>query len=452
MTVRRTIERGIAFASAHPLDPATRKPAGLSARRTDLLLSIVCSLLSVVSASADIATSTRFIVDLDRPAPMKIEHVRGSTSLIEPQFRLYGTPLDVSTATNIILLYRTPAMTAPHGLFGRILDGTNGTVQFRFGPAQEGSNTTYAYSIYVGSETSGVITPSATLALLGAVSSSSTTTTPAVITSLDLATTVILNQGLGPWPTIASMEAYVAAHSGIATQLPWGAISGSISNQLDLLALIDAHPGPIGPQGPAGTNGVNGAQGPAGPQGPAGTNGVDGAQGPAGPQGPAGTNGVDGAQGPAGPQGPAGTNGVDGAQGPAGPQGPAGTNGIDGAQGVQGPAGPQGPAGTNGIDATSSSGIASSNITAQIANGTATLTRAMGRAIYLAPAAPVTITVQSADWATTDWGVFALSIYSTSSVTFATTTMTNTATSWSTTATNNGVWAKGVGRTMWTGR
>jgi hypothetical protein len=99
------------------------------------------------------------------------------------------------------------------------------------------------------------------------------------------------------------------------------------------------------------------------------------------------------------------------------------------------------------------SGVASRNITALIANGTATITRAMGPSIYVAGGAPLTLTVQGADWAATDIGVFALGIYSTGQVAFLPATMTNASTAtWSTTATNNLIFFRGVGGGVWVGR
>ena len=186
----------------------------------------------------------------------------------------------------------------------------------------------------------------------------------------------------------------------------WGDITGTLSNQTDLLNALQAKQNllvsgtniktinsqsilgagditAVGPQGPAGPQGPQGPQGETGPQGPQGETGETGPQGPQGETGATGATGATGPQGPQGPQGPAGADGSDGADGitphidsttgnwfigstdtgvhaegpqgetgatgAQGPQGPQGEQGIQGIQGIQGPQGPQGPAGADGL-------------------------------------------------------------------------------------------------------
>jgi len=184
--------------------------------------------------------------------------------------------------------------------------------------------------------------------------------------------------------------------------IEWGNVIGTLADQADLVAALDAKisgatittgaapvvvtnagilgitvPISVGPQGEQGIQGIQGATGPTGATGTQGIQGLTGSIGPTGEtgaqgiQGLTGSNGLDGATGPQGTQGiqgvqgeigPAGTNGVDGVDGTNGLDGavgPPGTNGINGVDGIQGPAGtngvdgatgPQGPAGTNGTD------------------------------------------------------------------------------------------------------
>ena len=99
--------------------------------------------------------------------------------------------------------------------------------------------------------------------------------------------------------------------------------------------------------------GDTGATGPAGPQGPQGEVGPDGATGPQGDTGP---------QGPAGPMGP---------QGDTGPQGEVGETGPQGIQGIQGETGPAGADGQDGADAPVAFQLSCSDLTTDLATGTA---------------------------------------------------------------------------------
>jgi hypothetical protein len=131
--------------------------------------------------------------------------------------------------------------------------------------------------------------------------------------------------------------------SGTAADPDWGEIGGTLSDQLDLQAALDAKlgdapsdgtvygrqngawvEGPEGPQGPQGDPGPQGIQGETGPQGPQGPQGIQGETGPAGADGAQGPQGDPGPTGATGPQGPTGPAGADGATGPAGPGLPVG--------------------------------------------------------------------------------------------------------------------------------
>ena len=102
--------------------------------------------------------------------------------------------------------------------------------------------------------------------------------------------------------------------------------------------------------------GDTGATGPAGPQGPQGEVGPDGETGPQGDTGP---------QGPAGPMGPQGDTGPQGEVGETGPQG------IQGIQGIQGETGPAGADGQDGADAPVAFQLSCSDLTTDLATGTA---------------------------------------------------------------------------------
>jgi hypothetical protein len=198
----------------------------------------------------------------------------------------------------------------------------------------------------------------------------------------------------------------------------WDSVSGRPyiyyeGTWVDMIASVQGPQGPTGPQGPAGATGATGPAGAdgtsvtiqgsvadstalnaayggnngdgyitsdtghlwiwtgsswtdagniTGPQGPQGIQGIQGETGPAGPQG------IQGETGPAGPQGIQGEPGPQGATGPAGPQGetgPAGPQGATGATGPQGPqgeTGPAGPAADQSLDTTSSVTFANTTI------------------------------------------------------------------------------------------
>jgi len=85
-----------------------------------------------------------------------------------------------------------------------------------------------------------------------------------------------------------------------------------------LLPVGGAIPGPVGPQGPAGPTGTTGKTGASGDIGPQGAGGASGGAGNAGSTGPDGSTGTTGAPGPTGSSGAGGMSGTTGAAGPYG--------------------------------------------------------------------------------------------------------------------------------------
>lgn len=104
------------------------------------------------------------------------------------------------------------------------------------------------------------------------------------------------------------------------TDAVWGNITGSLSDQTDLVSALQAKQNvlvsgtnikTINSQSILGSGDIT-VVGPQGPEGPQGPKGDTGATGPEGPQGIQGIQGIQGEQGPQGIQGPQGPAGADG--------------------------------------------------------------------------------------------------------------------------------------------
>jgi hypothetical protein len=165
------------------------------------LLSPVSWLLD--SNGADIAPLLKWTVETARPAAQDWPMRRGETVIFQPTFQNYGFALDLTEATNVLLRYKTAAMTNTYyAATGSVYLATGGVCRVRWTSAQEPTNPSVQYDLSVLSSSSvlcrtwGKLTFASSVADAGA-----TSTVPEARYSLDWA--VIDNSNIGSAPFLA---------------------------------------------------------------------------------------------------------------------------------------------------------------------------------------------------------------------------------------------------------
>lgn len=215
--------------------------------------------------SGDIAPVLPWTVAVDQYLPRDLTIRRGETVLLQPAFVQGTNAVDLSQATGVVLRYGPRSATNCWALAGYVYDGRSGVARIRWTPAALPSNAVCRYEIAVISDSATLLRAFGNLTIDDGFSKA-LSGSPAAVTALDWSTLLSLNSGLAPFPTYGAMTNFWLTHSAMATGVLWGSVTGSISNQADLMAALHSialTPGPPGTNGPPGASGSNGAPGSA---------------------------------------------------------------------------------------------------------------------------------------------------------------------------------------------
>jgi hypothetical protein len=164
-----------------------------------LLISVLCPLTSDLCLAADIAPRDRWYIDYDNPSLHRLEIRRGSTLILEPTVRQNGTAVDLTDATNVFLAYKAINATNFYAVTGSVYSATGGVIQIRWTSAQETTNSALVGDIYITSTNATAVRCPLAITLTADAMYQSTATNPTPRTSIDGATTTVLNPGLFPW-------------------------------------------------------------------------------------------------------------------------------------------------------------------------------------------------------------------------------------------------------------
>jgi hypothetical protein len=151
------------------------------------------------SFAADIAPRDRWYIDYDNPSLHRLEIRRGSTLILEPTVRQNGTAVDLTDATNVFLAYKAINATNFYAVTGSVYSATGGVIQIRWTSAQETTNSALVGDIYITSTNATAVRCPLAITLTADAMYQATATNPTPRTSIDGATTTVLNPGLFPW-------------------------------------------------------------------------------------------------------------------------------------------------------------------------------------------------------------------------------------------------------------
>jgi len=179
---------------------------------------LIVAVLLVASAVAwgdDIAPSLRWFINAERATDHDINLRRGETVVLEPTFRNYTVPINLTAAHLVVLRYKpTTATNWYYTATGSVYNATGGVAQVRWTSAQEAIYSSYSYEIAVQSTDSMLLRSYGTISLTpGVAVDGSTSAAPAAVTSIDWATVEHSNVGAAPFLSgfdTADLEAFDA--------------------------------------------------------------------------------------------------------------------------------------------------------------------------------------------------------------------------------------------------
>ena len=167
--------------------------------------SLFCAVLYVPCAlllADDIAPKIRWYVDTERPAKADMSFRRGETVVMEPIFRNYGNPIDLTAAHLVIFRYRPSILITGNYMVitGSVANATSGIVNVRWTTAHESTNSTYSYEIAVQATDAMLLRSWGTMYLAPGIGDTGTTgAAPVAINSIDWARVDHSNIGAAPF-------------------------------------------------------------------------------------------------------------------------------------------------------------------------------------------------------------------------------------------------------------
>ena len=174
-------------------------------------------------------------VDQYKACDLTIRH--GETVILQPRFVQGTNAVDLSAATAVVLRYGPTAASTCYALGGYVEYAPGGLARIRWTPAAEPSNAVSRYEIAVMSADATLLRAFGTLKIDDGLSPASSGL-PATATSIDWSLISNANPGNAPFPTYGWVTNFWITHASAATGLIWGSLSGSISNQADLMTLL----------------------------------------------------------------------------------------------------------------------------------------------------------------------------------------------------------------------
>jgi len=181
---------------------------------------------------------TRWDVETsERVAPFDFPVFRGETHILEPRYLSYRRPMELNTAWEVVLRYRSPDM--QEGFYyaktGEVINATNGLTRFVFGPNDVGHTNAYAYTVAVKTALGDNVRGFGKIAIRGIVDGTATNMPAAVTTPFDWASVEHINVLSAPFvsePDLLMLWEAISAASNRVTVLTQmgGDVSGPSTN------------------------------------------------------------------------------------------------------------------------------------------------------------------------------------------------------------------------------
>jgi len=175
------------------------------------LLILACA----VCQAAPIAKIYRWDSRVEDGPSFPLAPTRGETMVLQPRLLSYGSPIDLTTATAVTMLYKATGSTNVYSVAGGLLLATNGQAQVIWTSSNEMAASSYSYDIMVASPTTTVLGAWGTIKYRDGVAYGGAHVTNAPVHVLDFASTIIYSPGLSPWVMISDLTGLVAGVTSI---------------------------------------------------------------------------------------------------------------------------------------------------------------------------------------------------------------------------------------------
>lgn len=143
---------------------------------------------------------------------MALEPTRGETMILQPRLISYGSPMDLTHAYTVFMLYKPVGSTNVYSVSGGVLNATNGQVQVTWTASNETSASSYAWDVLVSDGTTTVVGARGAIKFREGPAYNARMTTNTPIYVLDFATVNLLNVGYAPFLSsyeIADVRAFL---------------------------------------------------------------------------------------------------------------------------------------------------------------------------------------------------------------------------------------------------
>jgi hypothetical protein len=154
---------------------------------------------SLISLAGDtIPTPIRHQIERSRPASINVPMKRGEWIDLQLQYFDYNVPTRLTGVEDIVMVLTAGPVTNSYA--ARIIDATNGLVGFMITPTNLWVSNNYTWEMPVCGASSTAIRAYGTISVTPAIGYQGLTNTPPPMNTFDLATCILYNAGLAPWP------------------------------------------------------------------------------------------------------------------------------------------------------------------------------------------------------------------------------------------------------------
>jgi hypothetical protein len=178
-------------------------------------ISALIFLIACACQAAPIAKIYRWDSRVEDGPAMALEPTRGETMVLQPRLLSYGSPMDLSSAVSVILLYKASGSTNVYSVTGGVYLATNGQAQIIWTSSNELAASTYSFDVLVSSLTTTVVGARGTIKFREGPAYGAQYSTNTPIRVLDFASASLLNIDLAPFLRTSDLTGLVAGVTSI---------------------------------------------------------------------------------------------------------------------------------------------------------------------------------------------------------------------------------------------
>lgn len=164
-----------------------------------LVLLALLTACGILQASGQTAKIYAWDSRVEDGAAFALAPTRGETMVLHPRMLSYGSPMDLTHAYTVVMLYKAVGETNVYAIEGGVVNPTNGQIEVTWTSAHEHSAATYGWDILVSGASSTVVAARGLIKFRDGQATDAQLGTNTPIYIIDFAQAQLLNVGLAPF-------------------------------------------------------------------------------------------------------------------------------------------------------------------------------------------------------------------------------------------------------------